>query len=1499
MDIATGVQKARRFVAGLSVVTLLASLFVANVAQAATYSDVPADAWFYTYVEQLAAAGILDTTQQNYRPADLANRAEAAKLLVEAAGLTIDTSAGPSFTDVAPGAWYYQYVETAAKNGVVGGYKDAAGNLTGKFGPGDPVTREQFAKMAVNAMTLTSTTTGGPHFPDVGTDRWSYAFVETLYNWSVVDGYPDGSFKPGNNINRAEIAKMVVGAMNPVVRGSSGAFNVQTASATSATMVSVMFSQDVDMTSGAVAGNYSIMDANNTALAVTAATVSADTVTLTTASQTSNKPYVLTVTGVTAAGGKALDTDTANFNGYNPLGVGGPLTVSLDPNTPAPKSVPKGASGVVFTCWDFTAGSSAVVVQSLTAHRIGAGDEQDFANVYLYNGAQRLTTGRTVNSETQMVEFNNVNVNVAAGGMAQLCAVGDFATTALGASQHAFELLAAGITTNASSVSGTFPLTGSLMTVAGGTAGTATITRNGSLDEVTVGQVGARIAQFQVELDGSEDADLTRVALYIRGSIRPTDLSNLKLYTEGGAEVLATADAVASNSLVTLVLTKPYTIGRGQRKIFYVTSDVKGRNGDDIKTYLDETTDILLTGKTFGFGLQVDDSTLGTYDGADPDGTPGTADDQFSRVTLKGSTFTVAFNGPSAGNVAVGQKAAHCMDMTITNASGGAVELKNWVTTLTIQNPSGVANDVAGLVNGAATASAADDQPNFTLIKLARLNADGTVGGSLLGPSELTAAGNDATQDLTLGGSATINAGESVKAAIVFDVFTGAANNDQIRCTLKNLTTTSDAVRDSNGDALTASSITPSTDINGNIMTITSAGLTFELGSTPSSRTLTSGTNNADLVGFTVRSGSALDNTIKNLSVQGYVDSNTAGLFSATGTADFATFGDTSNSALKDIVDSVALFDGNTQVSDLKNVGTDGKVVFNNLTIPVLRSTTKTLTIRGHINNSAPYGTLNDRVKFGVVAPTDVTAIDSNQQTVPTASIVVTAAANSGTADAGTIMVISSGGTGTTANLAAPSAMVVTGDPAAQLLLSSWRFTSVNETAKLKDLQIGVENSSSAVVDRVFLYSGAGCSTAVGDPGGYAPSGTTGIVTVADINTSGVDIPDASSLTLCGKAIVKPVGPLPATQPVSGSTVGLVLLNVTEVSGGSGSNITERYVADNTLGHTIDAAVAVVDTSINTTDAGGGDFFTGDVLVVDQEMMLVTVDNGDSTYNVLRGFGNTTVAAHQSGAAIGKSTIAVSDGDPTAGTMDLNEAVDGVETGIDVVSGAAFHVGDVVSWTNTALTGVEYALVTGITANTLTVQRGLFGSTAQVNDGADTNDEVTAFTLHGALDVLRRSKPTITLNALPSGAGALPGNGRTTILSMHVVASGQDSVDFIGANANQIEVQINDPLALATGDCFLTDGVNDYAQVINYGAGLNDFAFNLKDLNMTPGSSIDLLVQCDTTAFSVVGANISAQLLKADATVEWGDGAVANITTDGQRIITSTLSGPSFTYTGN
>ncbi len=54
-----------------------------------------------------------------------------------------------TFTDVPADAWYATFVRDAAQSGIVSGYTDARGNPTGRFGPSDPVTLGQALKIAV------------------------------------------------------------------------------------------------------------------------------------------------------------------------------------------------------------------------------------------------------------------------------------------------------------------------------------------------------------------------------------------------------------------------------------------------------------------------------------------------------------------------------------------------------------------------------------------------------------------------------------------------------------------------------------------------------------------------------------------------------------------------------------------------------------------------------------------------------------------------------------------------------------------------------------------------------------------------------------------------------------------------------------------------------------------------------------------------------------------------------------------------------------------------------------------------------------------------------------------------------------------------------------------------------------------------------------------------------------------------------------------------------
>ncbi|MUG93246.1 S-layer homology domain-containing protein [Scytonema sp. UIC 10036] len=64
-----------------------------------------------------------------------------------------------------------------------------------------------------------------PIFPDVKPDYWAQPFIQGLAEKNIVAGYPDGTFRPEQSVNRDELAAMIEKAFNqpPVRQISSGA----------------------------------------------------------------------------------------------------------------------------------------------------------------------------------------------------------------------------------------------------------------------------------------------------------------------------------------------------------------------------------------------------------------------------------------------------------------------------------------------------------------------------------------------------------------------------------------------------------------------------------------------------------------------------------------------------------------------------------------------------------------------------------------------------------------------------------------------------------------------------------------------------------------------------------------------------------------------------------------------------------------------------------------------------------------------------------------------------------------------------------------------------------------------------------------------------------------------------------------------------------------------------------------------------------------------------
>jgi len=101
-------------------------------------------------------------------------------------------------------------VERLAAFGIVNGMED------GKYHPELKVTREQFAKLLVEALGLGSAANaaqGATKFSDVEAARWSAGYVNVATGQGILKGYPDGTFGPAKEVTYAEALTMLVRAL--------------------------------------------------------------------------------------------------------------------------------------------------------------------------------------------------------------------------------------------------------------------------------------------------------------------------------------------------------------------------------------------------------------------------------------------------------------------------------------------------------------------------------------------------------------------------------------------------------------------------------------------------------------------------------------------------------------------------------------------------------------------------------------------------------------------------------------------------------------------------------------------------------------------------------------------------------------------------------------------------------------------------------------------------------------------------------------------------------------------------------------------------------------------------------------------------------------------------------------------------------------------------------------------------------------------------------------
>jgi alpha-tubulin suppressor-like RCC1 family protein len=170
------------------------------------FSDVPYGHRNYTHINALVGLGIINGYSDNtFRPNNTLTRAQAAIMIVRAIGLSTE-GVSSNFTDVPPTHAAYKFISAAYQAGIINGYSD------GTFKPNANVTRAQIAIMVQRAFNVQASETIIT-FTDVPEGYAPKKFIETLASQKIVNGYSDGTFKPLNNVTRAQFSTMIYNAI--------------------------------------------------------------------------------------------------------------------------------------------------------------------------------------------------------------------------------------------------------------------------------------------------------------------------------------------------------------------------------------------------------------------------------------------------------------------------------------------------------------------------------------------------------------------------------------------------------------------------------------------------------------------------------------------------------------------------------------------------------------------------------------------------------------------------------------------------------------------------------------------------------------------------------------------------------------------------------------------------------------------------------------------------------------------------------------------------------------------------------------------------------------------------------------------------------------------------------------------------------------------------------------------------------------------------------------
>jgi hypothetical protein len=301
---------------------------------------------------------------------------------------------------------------------------------------------------------------------------------------------------------------------------------------------------------------------------------------------------------------------TAPVTPVTPTGAG--LSVALAANNPVAGTVvsqiatadgSQALAPMLILNLSTPAGTGATVT-TLKLKRSGISSDNDLSNVYLYEGATKLAEVQTVGSG--YYTFSNAAGLFTVSGTKVVTVKADIANGTTSGKTIGLSVNAAtDVVATGSVISGTFPLTGSMMTTAVVTdLGKLTIAQSGvpsaNIDPAT----NAQLWKFTL-VAANQKVSVNQIKLNVIGTLSATDLTNLYL-TDGITQIGATVAALAADKTVNFDLSaNPYLISAGQTKYITVRGDVVGGSGRTFYFSVRNSDDVQATDTNYNVALKV------------------------------------------------------------------------------------------------------------------------------------------------------------------------------------------------------------------------------------------------------------------------------------------------------------------------------------------------------------------------------------------------------------------------------------------------------------------------------------------------------------------------------------------------------------------------------------------------------------------------------------------------------------------------------------------------------------------------------------------------------------------------------------------------------------------------------------------------------------------------------------------------------------------------------